>query len=87
MTREQLIQKKEQLLQSLDEIQENLNKFNKIVYGGKLKKSIELLKEVLDYLSYPTISIECEECWRYNEVDLDEIIDGLENLYREEFNG
>ena len=84
-TREQLIAKKEQLLKSLDEVQESLHKFDEIVYGGKLKKSIELLKEVLDYLTYPTINIECEECGASVEVELDWIIDELENLYRMEF--
>ena len=85
VTREQLIKKKEQLLKSLDEVQTSLNKFDEIVYGGKLKKSIELLKEVLDYLTYPTINVECEECGVSMEVDLDWIIDELENLYRMEF--
>ena len=85
VTREQLIKKKEQLLKSLDEIQTSLNKFDEMVYGGKLKKSIELLKEVLDYLTYPTINIECEECDCSIEVDLDYVIDELENLCRMEF--
>ena len=85
ITREQLIKKKEQLLKSLDEVQTSLNKFDEIVYGGKLKKSIELLKEVLDYLTYPTINVECEECGVSMEVDLDWIIDEFENLYRMEF--
>ena len=85
VTREQLIKKKEQLLKSLDEVQTSLNKFDEIVYSGKLKKSIELLKEVLDYLTYPTINVECEECGVSMEVDLDWIIDELENLYRMEF--
>ena len=85
ITREQLIKKKEQLLKSLDEVQTSLNKFDEIVYSGKLKKSIELLKEVLDYLTYPTINVECEECGCNIEVDLDIIIDELENLCRMEF--
>ena len=85
VTREQLIKKKEQLLKSLDEIQTSLNKFDEIVYGGKLKKSIELLKEVLDYLTYPSINIECEECGCSIEVELDTVIYELEKLYRLEF--
>ena len=85
VTREQLIKKKEQLLKSLDEVQTSLNKFDEIVYSGKLKKSIELLKEVLDYLTYPTINVECEECNCSIEVDLDYVIDELENLCRMEF--
>ena len=85
MTREQLIEKKEQLLKSLDEVQESLNKIDKIVYGGKLKKSIQLLKEVLDHLPYPTIEVECEECRVDYDLDLETVIDGLENLYRMEF--
>ena len=85
VTREQLIKKKEQLLKTLDEIQTSLNKFDEIVYSGKLKKSIELLKEVLDYLTYPTINIECEECDCTIEVDLEYVIEELENLCRMEF--
>ena len=85
VTREQLIKKKEQLLKSLDEIQTSLNRFDEVVYGGKLKKSIELLKEVLDYLSYPTLNVECEECGTDNEIDLEIVIDELEYLYRREF--
>ena len=85
VTREQLMKKKEQLLKSLDEVQASLNKFDELVYGGKLKKSIELLKEVLDYLSYPTLNVGCEECGMDNEVDLEIVIDELEMLYKREF--
>ena len=85
VTREQLIKKKEQLLKSLDEIQTSLNKFDEIVYGGKLKKSIELLKEVLDYLTYPTIEVVCEECSVGFNLDLDYVIVELERLYGREF--
>ena len=85
VTREELMKKKEQLLKSLDEIQTSLNKFDEIVYGGKLKKSIDLLKEVLDYLAYPTLEIVCEDCGVEFEVDLDYIIVELERLYGREF--
>ena len=85
VTREQLMKKKEQLLKSLDEVTKSLDRFDEIVYKGKFEKAIHLLKEVLNYLSYPTITIECEECECNNEVDLEYIIDGLENLYKEEF--
>ena len=85
MTREQLIQKKEELLKSLDEVQESLNKFDKIVYGGKLKKAIELLKEIPYYLPYPTITVECEDCGVDFELDFEAIIDELEKIYRKEF--
>ena len=85
VTKEQLMKKKEQLLKSLDEVTKSLNHFDEIVYRGKFEKAIRLLKEVLDYLSYPTITIECEECECSNEVDLEYVIDELENLYRMEF--
>lgn len=85
VTREQLIKKKEQLLKSLDEVQTSLNKFDEIVYGGKLKKSIELLKEVLDYLIYPTIDVVCEDCGVEFDLDLDYVIVELERLYGREF--
>lgn len=85
VTREQLIKKKEQLLKSLDEVTNSINRFDEIIYKGKLEKAIRLLKEVLDYLTYPTIYIECEECNCGNEVDLDCVINELENLCRMEF--
>lgn len=85
VTRERLIKKKEQLLKSLDEVQTSLNKFDEIVYGGKLKKSIELLKEVLDYLIYPTIDVVCEDCGVEFDLDLDYVIVELERLYGREF--
>ena len=85
VTREQLIKKKEQLLKNLDEVTKSLDRFDEIVYKGKFEKAIHLLKEVLDFLSYPTISIECEECDCTIEVDLDYVIDELENLCRMEF--
>ena len=85
MTKEELMQKKARLLKSLDEVQASLNKLDEEIYGGKLKKSIELLEEVLDYLAYPTINVECEECGVNVEVDLEVVIEELENLYRMEF--
>jgi hypothetical protein len=86
VTREQLIKKKEQLLKSLDEVTKSLNHFDEIVYRGKFEKAIYLLKEVLlEYLNYPTINLECPECGENIEFDLEWIIDGLENLCKEEF--
>ncbi len=84
-TREQLMKKKEELLKNLDEVTKSLNRFDEIVYKGKFEKAIHLLKEVLDYLAYPTINIECEECGCTNAIDLDYVIDELENLCRMEF--
>ena len=85
VTKEQLIKKKEQLLKSLDEVTKSLDRFDEIVYKGKFEKAIHLLKEVLDYLTYPTINIECEECDCTIEVDLEYVIEELENLCRMEF--
>lgn len=85
VTREQLIKKKEQLLKSLDEVTKTLKHLDKMVYKGKFEKAIYLLKEVLDYLVFPTINVECEECGVSIEVELDTVIYELENLYRLEF--
>ncbi len=85
VTREQLIKKKEQLLKSLDEVTKSLNRFDEIVYKGKFEKAIHLLKEVLNYLTYPSIPVECEECDCTIEVDLEYVIDELKNLCRTEF--
>ena len=85
MDLEQLIKRKEELSNELEEINKAINNHNCEVYSGKLKKSIELLKEVSAYLSYPTIYTECEECGRDVEVDLEEVINELEKIYRTEF--
>ena len=85
VTREQLMKKKEQLLKSLEEVTKTLNRLDKVVYKGKFEKATHLLKEVLDYLTYPTINIECEECGCSIEVDLDTVIYEFEKLYRLEF--
>ena len=85
VTREQLVKKKEQLLKSLDEVTKTLKHLDKMVYKGKFEKAIYLLKEVLDYLVFPTINVECEECGVSIEVELDTIIYELENLCRLEF--
>ena len=85
ITREQLMKKKEQLLKSLDEVQTSLNRFDEVVYKGKFEKAIHLLEEVLNYLNYPAINLECPECGAEIEFDLEYVIDGLENLYKEEF--
>jgi len=74
---EQLMKKEEQLLENLDEI----------VYKEKFEKAIYLLKEVFGYLPHPTINIECEECDCRFEIDLDDVIDKLEILYKIEFCG
>ena len=85
VTREQLVKKKEQLLKSLDEVTKTLKHLDKMVYKGKFEKAIYLLKEVLDYLVFPTINVECEECGVNIEVELDTVIYELENLCRLEF--
>ena len=85
MTRQQLMQQRDNLKKRLDEVQEQLNKFDTEVYGGKMAKAIKLLGECLDYLNYPTVPLRCPECDRDIDIDLDEIIDGLQTLYREEF--
>mgnify|MGYP003442994349 FL=1 len=43
MTRQQLIQQRDNLKKRLDEVQEQLNKFDTEVYGGKMAKAIKLL--------------------------------------------
>jgi hypothetical protein len=86
VTREQLIKKKEQLLKSLDEVTQSLNRFDEIVYKGKFEKAIKLLGECLDYLNYPIVKLRCPDSKEtVIEFDLDEVIDGLQTLYREEF--
>lgn len=85
-TRQQLIEKRNDLQISLNEIEEQLAKFDAEVYGGKMKKAIKLLKECSDdYLNYPTISLQCPECDREIDFDLDVIIDGLQTIYEMEF--
>lgn len=85
MTRQQLMQQRDNLKKRLDEVQEQLNKFDTEVYGGKMAKAIKLLGECLDYLNYPTIPLDCPECETSFDIDLDEVIEGLQRLYREEF--
>lgn len=85
MTREQLMQQRDNLKKRLNEVQEQLNKFDTEVYGGKMAKAIKLLNECRDYLNYPTVPLNCPDCERGIEIDLDEVIEGLQILYREEF--
>jgi hypothetical protein len=86
MTRQQLMEQRDNLKKKLDEVQEQLNKFDTEVYGGKMAKAIKLLSECLDYLNYPTVPLNYPNCAdTVIEFDLDEIIDGLKTLYREEF--
>ena len=69
----------------MEEINKAIHNHNCEVYSGKLKKSIELLKEVSDYRSYFTIYTEYEECGRDIEIDLEEVISEFERIYRTEF--
>lgn len=85
MTRQQLIQQRDNLKKQLDEVQEQLDKFDTEVYGGKMAKAIKLLNECSYYLNYPTVPLECYECEREVNFDFDEVIAGLQTLYREEF--
>ena len=85
MKRQQLMQQRDVLKRKLDAVQSQLDKFDTEVYGGKMAKAIKLLGECLDYLNYPTVPLECPDCERGIEVDLDEIIEGLKTLHREEF--
>lgn len=85
ITREQLIKKKEQLERSLNEVMKTLDHLDRMVYKGKFEKAIFLLKESLDYLVLPIITVECNECGETIEVELDTIIRGLEKRCRLEF--
>lgn len=85
MKRQQLMQQRDVLKRKLDEVQSQLDKFDTEVYGGKIAKAIKLFGECLDYFNYPTVPLECPDCERGIEVDLDDVISGLEILYREEF--
>ena len=84
-TRAELERQKESLTAKLKEVTDRLEKFDETIYKGKLKKAITLLGECLDYLNYPTVPLECSECEREVDFDLDEVIKGLQTLYREEF--
>ena len=85
-TREQLLEKRDSLQKSLAEVQEQLNKFNAEVYGGKMKKAIQLLKECHnEYLHYSVICFECPECETEIDFEIGEIIDELQNFYMREF--
>ena len=85
MTRQQLMEQRDNLKKKLNEVQEQLNNFDIKVYGGKMAKAIKLLSECLEYLSYPTVPLKCSECEKPIEIDLDEVIEGLRILYTEEF--
>ena len=85
MTREELIRQRDNLTARLKEIGAQLDKFDETIYKGKMEKAIKLLGECLDYLGYPTVPVECPRCERQEDIDLDEIIDGLQILYKEEF--
>lgn len=84
-TRAELERQKESLTAKLKEVTDRLEKFDETIYKGKMEKAIKLLDECLDYLTYPTVPIDCPECDRDIDIDLDEIIDGLRTLYKEEF--
>lgn len=85
LTREQLMKKKEQLEKSLNEVTKTLEHLDRIAYKGKFEKAIYLLKELLDYLVFPTITVKCKECDMNTEVELDTVIRGLEKLCGLEF--
>jgi hypothetical protein len=80
-----LEKQKESLTAKLKEVTDRLEKFDETIYKGKFEKAIVLLQEVDNYLSYPTVAIECGDCGASLDVDLTEIIDRLKMLYREEF--
>ena len=84
-TRAELERQKESLTAKLKEVTDRLEKFDETIYKGKMAKAIKLLGECLDYFNYPTVPLECPDCERGIEVDLDDVISGLEILYREEF--
>lgn len=85
LTRQQLMEQRDNLKKKLNEVQEQLNNFDTEIYGGKMAKAIKLLSECLDYLSYPTVPLNCPDCEKGIDVDLDNVIEGLQILYREEF--
>lgn len=85
-TRLQLMEERNDLQIRLNEVEEQLAKFDAEVYGGKMKKAIKLLKECFEeYLNYPIVSFQCPECEREIGFDFSEIIDGLQRIYKEEF--
>ena len=85
LTREELVKQKESLTAQLKEVTDRIEKFDKIIYKDKFEKAIKLLDECFDHLCDSTIPIECPRCERIEDIDFDEVIDGLRVLYREEF--
>ena len=84
-TRAELERQKESLTAQLKAVTDRLEKFDETIYKGKFEKAIMLLQEVENYLNYPTIEIECDDCSASLEIELAELIDRLKMLYREEF--
>ena len=85
MIREQLMQERDSLKNKLDEVQKQLDELDAEIYGGKMEKAIELLSECLDYLHYPMVPFDCPTCEKAIDIDLNEVINGLQVLYRGEF--
>ena len=83
-TRQQLMEEREKLKRKLSEVEKQISNFDAEVYGGKMKKAIILLGECLNYLHCPTIPLNCPDCESPIDIDLDEVIDGLQALYRRE---
>lgn len=84
-TRAELERQKESLTAKLKEVTDRLEKFDETIYKGKFEKAIILLQEIEDYLNYPTIEIECDDCGANLEIELADFIDRLKMLYRGEF--
>ena len=81
----ELKKRQKELSNELAEVNKMINDLDYEVCGEKLEKAIQFLKEVLDFLPYPTLEVVCEECSVGFDIDLDYIIVELERLYGREF--
>ena len=81
----ELKKRQEELSNELAKVTKMINDLDYEACGEKLEKAIHLLKEVLDFLPYPTLEVVCEECGVEFDLDLDYIIVELERLYGREF--
>ena len=81
----ELKKRQEELSNELAKVTKMINDLDYEVCGENLEKAIQLLKEVLGFLPYPTFEVVCEECGVEFDLDLDYVIVELERLYGREF--
>lgn len=89
-TLKELYAEQKEIREKLNKIETEISRKTAEECGEKLDKAFSLLEEVYDIISlkgYPTIFINCDDCFAVAEIGLDNMMDKMRNAFKSAMKG